>query len=104
MASSKERQRWERQFDAVTARMNRQRDMLSRAMALQIEASAALFEIAEISKESHRIHEWEDAAARASARAREAIERMAEMSAGIAPAVEESDRQFDADMKEATDG
>lgn len=97
MASSKERLRWDRMFGAQTTRMNRQRDMLTRAMALLTEANAALLEIAnepdvDLGGDNMRN------------RAQAAIARMAEMSASVGTAVEESDRQFDADMKEARDG
>lgn len=105
MASSKERLRWERQFDAITRRMDRQRDSLTRLMVLLTEANAALFEIEAVGKEIHDdAGEWEAAAGRASARAREAIERMAEMAAAVGAAVEESDQQFRADMEEVDNG
>lgn len=46
MASQNERQRWERWFDQVTARMERQKASLVRLVQINTEAMAALEEIA----------------------------------------------------------
>jgi hypothetical protein len=46
MASVKERAKWERWFDAVTERMERQKQSLTRVVLLFTEAMAALEEIA----------------------------------------------------------
>lgn len=100
MASGKERLRWERMFDAQTDRLTRQRESLTRAMALLTEANAALLEIA--NSEEGWPARLGDPPGHVR-RAQEAIARMAEMSVAVGAEVEESDRQFEADMKEATD-
>lgn len=46
MASTKERQRWERWYDEVMARMRRQIDSINRLVLCLTEATAALEEIA----------------------------------------------------------
>lgn len=46
MASQNERQRWERWYDQVTERMERQKQSLVRLVAINTEAMAALEEIA----------------------------------------------------------
>jgi hypothetical protein len=102
MASSKERLRWERQFSAVTERMNRQRDMLSRAMAMMTEANAALLEIG--TGDDLGPDQSNETVEYLRQRAREATARIADPSAALPGAVAESDQQYDDDMKEATDG
>lgn len=102
MASTKERLRWDRMFSAQAKRMERQREGLTRAMLLLTEANAALFEIANmddpVDDDMSRVFHT------AVERAREAIERMTAMSVSVAEETEESDRLFDKEMKEATDG
>jgi hypothetical protein len=46
MASVKERARWERAFEQISARMQRQRDSIVRLVQINTEAMAALEEIA----------------------------------------------------------
>ncbi len=46
MASIKERERWERWYDAVDDRLNRQRETITRLVLLLTESVAALEEIA----------------------------------------------------------
>lgn len=46
MASRNERARWERWYDSVTKRMETQKDIITRLVALLTEARAALEEIA----------------------------------------------------------
>lgn len=76
MASQNERQRWERAWEQMQARMERQRNSITRLVAINTEAMAALEEIAAIGQESHRVAEWEAAAERASARAGLALDRI----------------------------
>lgn len=47
MASTKERARWERWYDKVMERMERQKRSLSRLVIISTEANAALVQIAE---------------------------------------------------------
>jgi hypothetical protein len=98
MASSKERLRWDKMFSAQTERMKRQRDMLTRAMVIITESTAALLEIANMEVDEDRPS---DSAPQD--RAQEAIERIAEASAALPGSVAESDQQYEQDMKEATD-
>lgn len=93
MPSQGERARWERAWEQMLARMERQRDALTRLVLVNTETIAALAEIAEIDKESHRVHEWEGAAGRASARAREALERIGAAAAAAEESVEELDHE-----------
>lgn len=102
MASSKERMRWSRLFDAVTERMNRQRVMLTRAMAMLTEANAALLEIG--TGDDLGPDQSNETVEYLRQRAREATARIAEPSAAFPAVVAESDQQYDDDMKEASDG
>lgn len=77
MASQKERARWERWFDEVTARMGQQRRSIERLVLVNTEALAALHEIA------HMEPVAEDEQHAAVRRAAEAIERIEEPSAAI---------------------
>lgn len=98
MASTKERQRWDAMYSAITRRMERQRLSLTRIMAVQVEANAALLEIANMECKSGT--PGQDLT-KCIARAQQAIEVMAQTATSIREAVEESDRQFDEEMKEA---
>ena len=102
MASTKERQRWDAMFNAQARRMERQRDALTRLLALNTEFSAALMEIAEGDDlgpdQSNETVEY------LRNRAREAVARVAQPATATARAVEESDRQFEQEMEAAQDG
>lgn len=107
MVSKNERYRLERMFDGLRERNARQKQALTRLALANTEAVAALAEISEISKESHRPHEWENACARASTRAQEALDRMTVMAAAIDGDQEESEQSPTEDgdtEEESTDG
>lgn len=83
MASGKTRQKWERAFDAVLTRLDRQKKALDRMLLLNMELSAALYEIAEMEP----VPEAEQHAA--CVRARQALEKCEGMAAAIKPEAEE---------------
>lgn len=83
MASTKERERWERWFDEVAKRVDRQRVAITRLVMLLTEATAALHEIAAIDAgDTDRF----DKAVR---RAREALKRIEEPAAAATSDAEE---------------
>lgn len=87
MVSVKERARWERWFDAVTERMERQKKSLTRVVLLLTEAMAALEEIAAMG-------DTDDHGYRAAQeRAQQALEKI--KSPAAAAAVEEAESEQD---------
>lgn len=88
MASSKERARWERWYDQVAARMDRQAASITRLVLLLTEASAALEEIAAM--EDPVGMEDDNRAPVMRARAREALDRIREPAAATTNSEEES--------------
>lgn len=85
MASIKEREKWERWYFAVDARMKRQRDALTRIVLLLTESAAALEEIAAMN-EYTSIKEAQE-------RAKQALDRIKEPAAAAAHTVEELDSE-----------
>lgn len=86
MASSKERQRWERWYDQMMSRMKRQADSIQRLVLLLTEATAALEEIAAEEGGPRDIR-----AARK--RAREALDRVREPAAAVTNSEGESEQE-----------
>lgn len=81
MASRNERERWERWFDQVTERMERQKRIITRLVGISTEAMAALEEIA--SEEAPEGYMGDVA------RAQQALERI--KGSAAAPALQEAD-------------
>lgn len=88
MASTKERERWERWYDAVMARMKRQKKSLDRLVLINTECVAALEEIVDGDDGPRTI-------AQARRRAQEALERIGAAAAAETASVEESERMED---------
>lgn len=87
MASIKERAKWERWFDAVTERMERQKNSLTRVVLLLTEAMAALEEIADMDDHG------DEYTLAAITRAQEALEKI--KSPAAAAAVEGAESEQD---------
>jgi hypothetical protein len=81
MASRNERARWERWFDQVTERMDRQKKIITRLVGISTEAIAALEEIADDEAAEGYIGDRE--------RAKQALTRI--KTSAAAPALQEAD-------------
>jgi hypothetical protein len=79
MASSKERARWERWYEQVTARMNRQKMSIDRLVLINTECMAALMEIAAMEEPVGM--EDDNRAPAMRKRAQEALDRVGEAAA-----------------------
>lgn len=85
MASTKERARWERWYDAVTARMDQQKRSIDRLVLINTECVAALMEIAAMTEYASILD--------AQQRAQEALDRVGAASAAAeAESKEESEQ------------